>query len=312
MMQSGKEIGRLGFGRLDMAAVGTCVTLLIGLAGPALLFAKDRSNVERSAENLMRIGEAFAAHREVYGFFPSNGGPAGETVDTPDARTFIPGDAGSPYRWGYGDPQRAGRQQPGSWAYALLPYMGHEKAFLEQDQAVAVREYYLPGRRPAVAEVVPSDGKDPVYKDWKYITAGLNPWGKTDYAANDQVVRGGVGSVMRADEIGDGLANTVIAAEKAMDSRVIGKGGWYWDEPIVLGGSGGTGRKGKKLFRDGPILEDAADNWGSPDASGVRFLFADGRVQTLNYNIDAEVMWSFITPNDGDEIAVAAPRRKKN
>src|SRR5262249_42921207 len=174
--------------------------------------------------------------------------------------------------WGYADPKRAGRLQTGCWAYSILPYIGEEKAFRKADYSRAVPAYYLTSRRPVKAQAVPK--KDPVYAKWSYRDAGLGPWGRTAYAANDRVIGGGMGNVMRPAEVREGLAETFLVGEKAMDADAVKAGGWYWDEPIVLGGSGGTGRKGSGLLRDAPkLLEKVADNWGSPDAEGVRFLY---------------------------------------
>ncbi len=161
--------------------------------------------------------------------------------------------------------------------------------------------YYIPGRRPAKAELALEES-DPIYPGWLCLPDGVNPWGKTDYAANDQIMRGGVGNVMRLNQIRDGLSVSILAGEKAMDSRAAGKGGWYWDEPLILGGSGGSGRKGNRLLPDGPIHETAADNWGSPSALGTGFVFADGSVRTLNYRTPPEIITALIRLRDGADL----------
>jgi hypothetical protein len=146
---------------------------------------------------------------------------------------------------------------------------------------------------------------DSVYAKWTSFDAGLGPWGRTDYAANDQVVRGGMGNVMAPGEIKDGLAETVLLGEKAMDADAVKAGGWYWDEPIILGGSGGTGRKGAKLLRDAPkLIEAVADNWGSPDPAGVWFLSCDGHARLYTYNTPEQVIAAQISPNDNDFVDI--------
>src|SRR5262249_47936702 len=156
---------------------------------------------------------------------------------------------------------------------------------------------------------------------WFYNNAGLNPWGHTDYAANDQVIVPGDANptfVMKVSEIKDGSSNTILIGEKALDTRAIRVGSWYWDEPIILGGTGGTARCGCGLFRDSNSLgalvsgpgasawpDDSTQfcgggNWGSPSSSGVQFLFCDGSVHTLNYSVSDPnfafntVMWMLI------------------
>lgn len=281
--------------RVEVVATIAILCLAGSTLAPAIVQARTRAREHASVDHLRQIGEGLSAHVDTYGFLPSNGGPSAEAVTAPDARTINPND--EPYRWGYGDPRRAGRQQPGCWAFAILPFIGHEKDFLKRNQAVAVEAYYIPGRRSARAE--PAIDTDPVYAGWGCLPDGVNPWGKTDYAANDQIIRGGAGRVMRLNEIVDGLSDSILVGEKAMDSRAVGKGGWYWDEPLILGGSGGTGRKGDRLLRDGPIHEEAADNWGSPNERGVSFVFADNSVRTLSYRLDPAVMRSLIYLKDG-------------
>jgi prepilin-type processing-associated H-X9-DG protein len=38
------------------------------------------------------------------------------------------------------------------------------------------------------------------------------------------------------------MSNTIIVGEKALAYQAYNSGGWYWDEPIFMGGSGGTSR----------------------------------------------------------------------
>jgi prepilin-type processing-associated H-X9-DG protein len=285
--------------RADGLVAILALTLAGGLSVTAVAQARAKASRVRSADNLRTIGEGMHAHVSTYGFFPGNGGPPMEAVDTPDARTGFPDSEA--FRWGYGDPKRAGRLQTGCWAYAILPFIGEEKAFRTQDHTRAVPIYYLGSRRPVIAQHVPK--ADPVYAKWTYFDDGLGPWGRTDYAANDQVVLGGMGNVMRPGQVSDGLATTFLAGEKAMDTRAIKAGGWYWDEPIILGGSGGTGRKGDRLLLDSDhMLEDAADNWGSPHAEGVYFLFCDGHVRLLGWKTDRKTVAALISPRGGEEV----------
>lgn len=111
--------------------------------------------------------------------------------------------------------------------------------------------------------------------------------------------------------------------EKAVDLNAIAAGSWYWDEPIILGGAGGTGRCGLGLYRDAPgLLNLASDpggfsypddphsycgggNWGAPWSGGVQFLFGDGSVHLLNYGLSdpnpsfKTMLWRLIRPRDG-------------
>ncbi len=288
-----------GVRRVEVLVLGLVVTLGLGLLLPALAKARAGAAANISKNNLRAIGLGMNEYVAAHGHFPGNGGPPSEVVTTPNVRTGFPDSEA--FRWGYGDPKRAGRLQTGSWAYAILPYIGEGEAFRKADHTRAVPTYYIGTRRIAEPQAVPK--ADPVYAKWTYFDAGLGPWGRTDYAANDRVVRGGAGNVMTPDQVKDGLTETFLVGEKAMDVDAVKVGGWYWDEPIILGGSGGTGRKGATLLRDAPkLLEQVADSWGSPDPGGVWFLYCDGHVSRFRYDTPAKVIAAQISPSNNDNI----------
>jgi hypothetical protein len=285
--------------RVDVVVILAVGLLGAGLALLALARARATAEAVSSRNNLRAIGKGMKAFVDAYGFFPGNGGPPMEAVTTPDVRTGFPDSEA--LRWGYADPKRAGRLQTGCWAYSILPFIGEEEAFRKVEYARAVPVYYIGTRRPIRAQHVPK--ADPIYAKWTYQDAGLGPWGRTDYAANDQVIRGGMGNVMKPEQVRDGLAETFLVGEKAMDADAVKAGGWYWDEPIVLGGSGGTGRKGDRLLRDArKLVEEVADNWGSPDATGVWFLFCDGHTRLFRYDTSRKLIKAMISPNGNDEV----------
>lgn len=274
---------------------------LVGASGfvlTAVAKARVKAASSRSKENLRTIYQGMNGHVGAYGFFPGNGGPPPEAVTTPDCRTKYPDSEA--FRWGYGDPKRAGRLQTGSWGYAILPYIGEEEAFRKQDHSRAVPAYYIGTRRPAEAQTTPREIA--VYPKYETFDAGIGPTGRTDYAANDQVCRNGTNQ-MKPDAVRDGLAETALLAEKALDTRSVKVGFWYWDQPIILGNSGGTGRKGNKLMRDSDRLGyEVNDNWGSPDPDGVWFLFCDGHARKLPYATPSKQVAAVISPNAGDVV----------
>jgi hypothetical protein len=162
-----------------------------------------------------------------------------------------------------------------------------------------------------------------VYPGWKYIDSGLGPWGKTDYAANDQVILPAYGALWmrtkRIADIPDGTSNTILVGEKALDPSAVASGSWYWDEPILLGGAGGTARCGIQLYRDTIGLLDLVSgpsitfpngdycgggNWGSPHAGGVQFLLSDGSVRSVAFTTDSNVVRQMIQPADGEVLVL--------
>src|SRR5207237_8598787 len=134
-----------------------------------------------------------------------------------------------------------------------------KEACEKQVYAVAVPRFMWPLRGRENPQIVPAE--DPIFTQWTYNNGGVNPWGKTDYAGNVNVVLGNLalnndprgpmltGKTERIADIIDGLSNTILIGEKAIDTRAYNTGGWLWDEPIFAGaGAGGTARGGSLLL----------------------------------------------------------------
>jgi prepilin-type N-terminal cleavage/methylation domain-containing protein/prepilin-type processing-associated H-X9-DG protein len=382
---------RGGFTLLELLVVVGIIAVLAAMLFPAVQRLREMANRTRCINNLHQIGMALGNHFTTHQSFPTNGAvlPSngvipGTTFYYQYALSSFPG-APPAYMWGMGDPKQGPKNQPGSWAYSILPYMEELNTFGSDSTLFGANGNYLvnvglfmcPSRqRP----ILPLANPDPLWAppsaptQWFYNASwnpswSLNPgtpastplpqsfdashagWAKTDYAGNYlmmpnitdkrllRAVGGSRNYPITPTDIADGSSNTVIAGEKALPAAAYNDGGWYWDEPIFAGGSGGTSRGvpsaspitmntdpalpfyslsqgGFALgsipfnYPSGLIVDPSSSNvtsygtfenhWGSPHPGGVNFLFADGSVRTFNYNVDPRLFQGLLTPAGSD------------
>jgi prepilin-type N-terminal cleavage/methylation domain-containing protein/prepilin-type processing-associated H-X9-DG protein len=99
---------RHGFTLVELLVVITIIAILIALLLPAVQMAREAARKGQCGNNLKQLTMAMLQHEERNKFYPSGG-------------------------WGWwwvGDPDRGfGREQPGGWAYSILPFMEQEELF---------------------------------------------------------------------------------------------------------------------------------------------------------------------------------------
>jgi prepilin-type N-terminal cleavage/methylation domain-containing protein len=332
-----RAAARRGFTLIELLVVIAIIAVLISLLLPAVQQARAAARRTQSRNNLHNLALGVANFESTYGYLPTSGGydqtggynvsPYQSTVNgvvtaTPKVTTYAA--AGWNYAPRWGDPADEPRYELGSTFYSLLPYIDQASLFLDplKCYATSLPVFQMPSRRGG-AFVIPS--ADPFYAGWSYDSAGLGAAGRSDYASNDQVFKttyniADWGNPNKMRDITDGTTNTIIFGEKALAQRGWQGGGLYWDEPWIMGGTGGSGRCGNELYSDQVlnsypnkasditviIPENAAcggGNWGSPDASGAQVALADGSVRNLSYSMDTRILAYLIQPKDGKVIS---------
>jgi prepilin-type N-terminal cleavage/methylation domain-containing protein/prepilin-type processing-associated H-X9-DG protein len=295
---------RGGFTLIELLVVIAIIAVLVGLLLPAVQKVREAANRMRCQNNLKQIGLGLHNYHDANGSFPSNGGYLTGDPVTPYVITTS-GTGGTNARWGLADPNKSGRDQPGCWAFAILPYVEQENLFKAAPdngtQGAPIKIYICPTRRPAQAWDIPHP--DPFLGPDRHDDgASRNPWSSTDYGANQRVIENRP-TLWRISAITDGTSNTVLVAEKSMDLRGYTSGSWYWNQPVFSGGSGGTARMGTYIYQDRIFSGfEFADHWGSAHPSGFQVLFGDGSVRTISYTIRNTEFLKMLTPDGGEVI----------
>jgi prepilin-type N-terminal cleavage/methylation domain-containing protein len=295
-MQVSRIPSRRALTMLEVLIAVAVIGILGALLLPAVQYVRESAARVQCMNNLQQLGMAVFDYHQITGYLPTNGGfpPTGQSFNL---ETNQPGES---YDWGFGNPDRGGIDQPGSWAYAVLPYVDQEAAYKKSDQGAALKTYLCPTRGRQLSQVTPAADPGPVFVDWTYQTAGKNPWAKTDYAGNAAVILPR-GKAISLEQITDGTSKTVLLGEKSMDPRAYNTGGWGWDEPLFTGGSSGTTRSGDRINQDLPGVTFEY-NWGTPHTGVCFFLFADGSVRPISTAISTSTMHALMTPQGGEII----------
>jgi prepilin-type N-terminal cleavage/methylation domain-containing protein len=297
-MKNTKEVrpSRGAFTLIELLVVILIIAILIALLVPAVQKVRATSMRTACENNLKQIGLGMQQFLGIQKVFPGNGGWDGSqtiadingnqiTIATFDFTTD------RLYKFGVGDPKFSPPDQTGSWAFSILPQVEQTTLWETRDWTTGVPLYICRARRTAEPTTVCAQDAE----GW-YISGGW-AWARTDYGIN-LIAFGNRPDAFPLSHFTDGLSNTIMIGEKAYDVTKQA-GSWYYDEGYFTGGSKGTGRDAPGLSPDGPNI-NYKDNWGSPHAVVVNFLFADGTVRALSFDTDPVVMAALLTP-DGNE-----------
>jgi prepilin-type processing-associated H-X9-DG protein len=294
--------GESGFTLVEVLVIISIIGALMALLLPAVQSSREAARRTLCTNNLKQLGLAMQSHHSGLGEYPSGG-------------------------WGHlwvGDADRgSGPRQPGGWIYSLLPYL--EQTELHRlgsggDAAAKVAaadqlvQYSLPlfncpsrrnaGLYPYLVKRPPHNGSMVmmVAKSDYAVNAGDNdpgtgrtpisleegdwpdfPWAGFSKATGICYYH----STVSMPQIRDGNTNTYCVGEKHCLSGDYDGGD---DESMYVGYDYDVSRWTKP---NSPPQPDGnvsyRDRFGSAHSAGCNFVFCDGAVRLIDYDIDGEI-----------------------
>ena len=294
----------VGFTLIEILVVITIIAVLVGLLLPAVQSSRETARLTQCKNNMRQLGLGMQSHVTLHESFPTNG-------------------------WGYdwiGDPDRGtDKSQPGGWIYNILDYLeqpnlrslGRKEPPAAQRQSLAgLTQIPLPVLRcptrtagtllPANPIVVPRNAAwqprvaktDYAVNEGDYITdthqgpATLQEGDSGQYLWADTTLASGI-CFQRSEVIPamvtDGLSNTYMIGEKYV-SRLGYES--YADLGYDQSQYSGVDVDLNRWVIDPPCRDSKEMDmfvFGSAHPTGCNFVFCDGAVHFIRYDIDAEV-----------------------
>lgn len=296
---------RHGFTVVELLVCIGIVMTLIGLLIPATQSAREAARGIQCANHLRNIGLGALQHETAHGIYPSDGWG---------------------FRWVGDPDRGYGPDQPGGWIYDILDYvdqrnlreMGRGKTGADKRAAfagrfsIAVPIFHCPSRRSAEPYRYGETHFGLVNADVPRFAA------KTDYAINAGSVEldGGIGpnsaddpryrwpdlalmngisfvrSRVRVADILDGTSHTILAGEKHVPASMYANGKSIGDDQGLLVGDDADIRRYTVITPVPDIFEERLPGarlvhaFGSAHPGATRFVFCDGSVRKIHFEIE--------------------------
>ena len=327
-----KNRKRLAFTLVELLVVIAIIGILIAMLLPAVQAAREAARRLQCQNKLKQLGVGLQLHHDSHNFFPS-GGWGWFWVGDPDCGTG----KNQPGGWIFSVLPYIEQGQ----LYSMGAGKGvvEKRDALKAMSETPVDAFVCPSRRSPDAypcnEWKNVSGGYPMVP--RNATYPIETGGKTDYAANVgntnvvQLTRGpynlteGNGTTFWAnlnipdytgiiflrseigfDDITDGTSQTIMVGEKYLDPEHYTDGKDPGDNWSLFHGFDSDSHRGTP---DGVVpIPDKSETtgllgqWGSAHSSGCNFMFCDGSVRTLPYDMDSHVLALYCNRHDGQVI----------
>lgn len=290
------------FTLIELVTVLAIIALLISLLSSAIQQARESARRLQCLNQIRQQALAIQNFHQMHGLIPSNGGAdPGNDLSIVGGPSLKPSttdlDSNVFFRWGVGDPSREPRNQTGSWAFSILPFVERDAEFYGHAVGASFPIFACPSRSRGAPMATANDAYG------NYESGGL-AMTKTDYCGNQQLMLG-LPNYTSFRDIQDGLSSTVLIGEKPHDPVIQIETSWYWDEPIWIGGSNGTVRSGVLIVSDHPGTGYRI-NWGSAHVAGANFAFADGHCRLISNSVDWKLLLNSLTPHGSESESLSS------